>query len=290
MPYLDSSFDNIILIKKIVLFNYEKLTGIIPYNNEAHDFWEFAYVVKGDVYEVSNDQKIHLCENDILFYPPNKPHSTQNADSDYVEICFVSFITTSKAMDFFSNYKATLSPTSKSLMNSLIKEGLATFKISSQNACPCVVQKSNAPLGGVQIYRAYLEALLINILRDQCSLTDVKVFANKKELFSNLYDDICTYLSDNIYENITLDKLCSKFDYSRSLICKKFKEHNGQSIIEYYNSLKINEACKLLQETEHSITYISNLLNFNNPYYFAKVFRKMKGISPREYKKSCTIP
>ena len=262
------------------------MVGDIPFNEESHDFWEFAYVVKGDVYEVVNGTKIHLCENDILFYQPNKPHSTQKANSSDVEIVFVSFVTTSKAMELFYNYKTSLTPSLKTIMDSLIEEGLRTFKVSSKNNLTCASLKSDAPLGGTQLYKAWLEILLVSILREQCAQKEVKVFTNKKELADSLCKDICTYLTDNIYENITLDKLCSKFSYSRSLICKKFKEYSGQSIIEYYHGLKIDEACKLLRETEHSIMYISAALNFSNPYYFSKVFRKKIGITPREYKKN----
>lgn len=284
MSYIDSSLENIITIKKVVLFNYEKLEGIIPENSESHNFWEFAYVVKGDVYEIVNGRKIYMSENDILFYPPNKPHSTQNANLDYVEMCFVSFVTNSKAMDFLYNYKESLSPSSKEIIKSLISEGLSTFKITSKNNSHCITQKNDAPIGGAQMYKVWLEALLINILREHCAQKNVKVFSNKNELYNNLYNDVCLYLDDNIYGAINLDELCSKFNYSSSLLCKKFKEFSGQSIIEYYNKMKISEACKLIRETEYSITYISTLLNFNNPYYFSKVFKKNKGLSPKEYK------
>ena len=218
MAYLGSYFENIICVKKNILFNYEKLSEDIPFNEESHDFWEFAYVVKGDVYEVINGTKIHLCENDILFHQPNKPHSTQKANSSDVEIVFVSFVTTSKAMDLFYNYKTTLTPALKTIMDSLIEEGLRTFKVSSKNNLTCVSLKSDALLGGAQVYKAWLEILLVGILREQCIQNEVKVFTNKRELADGLCSDICTYLADNIYENITLDKLCSKFSYSRSLI------------------------------------------------------------------------
>ena len=52
--------------------------------------------------------------------------------------------------------------------------------------------------------------------------------------------------------------------------------------MNYYNSLKIKEAKKLLKA--NSVSDTAKALSFNNPYYFSKVFKKYEEISPSEYK------
>ena len=52
--------------------------------------------------------------------------------------------------------------------------------------------------------------------------------------------------------------------------------------MNYYNLMKIKEAKKLL--SKNSVSEVSRLLSFNNPYYFSRVFKKYEGISPSEYK------
>ena len=59
--------------------------------------------------------------------------------------------------------------------------------------------------------------------------------------------------------------------------------------MEYVNILKIAEAKKLIREKNNNFMQISNMLNFNNPHYFSKVFKKITGLSPREYMNTVNI-
>ena len=54
--------------------------------------------------------------------------------------------------------------------------------------------------------------------------------------------------------------------------------------MNYYNSLKIKEAKKLIRDKGYSVSETARMLDFNNPYYFSKVFKQYEGISPSEYK------
>ena len=53
--------------------------------------------------------------------------------------------------------------------------------------------------------------------------------------------------------------------------------------MQYYNSLKIKESKKLIKSKKYSICEISEMLNFNSPYYFSNVFKKFENMSPSEY-------
>ena len=282
MPFLDISIENLITIKNLVFFDYREFSGTIPKNHESHNFWEMVYVLEGKLCEIAEDEKYILNKGDILFHHPNKPHSTVSVDDGEVKVCFISFVCNSKAMDFFRNYKTTVSDTAMSLLNMVIQEGRNTFEIMRYTKSAKLVQRGDAPIGGSQMYKLYLEALLINMLRERCSEQSSKIFANKQELFEHLCNDICEYLAENVYNNVTLDSICSKFNYGKSLICAKFKEQYGESVMNYYIRLKINEACRLM-EKNHSITYISTALNFTDRYYFSKVFKKIVGMCPKEY-------
>ena len=282
MPFLDMSIENLITIKNIVFFDYREFNGNIPKNHESHNFWEMVYVLEGTLCEVSGDKQYILNKGDILFHHPRNPHSTVSINKDAVKVCFISFVCNSKAMDFFRNYKTAASDTAKSLINMVIQEGRNTFEILRFTKSAKLVQRCDAPIGGSQMYKLYLEALLICLLRERCNEHTSKVFASKHELFEHLCNDICEYLADNVYNTVTLDSICSKFNYGKSLICAKFKEQCGESVMNYYMRLKINEACRLM-EKNHSITYISSALNFSDRYYFSKVFKKIVGMCPREY-------
>lgn len=65
-----------------------------------------------------------------------------------------------------------------------------------------------------------------------------------------------------------------------------FKEATGQTIREYQRMLRIGRAQQLLMETDRSITEIAQLTGFTDVFYFSKVFRKARGCSPSEYRRT----
>ncbi|MGE7057069.1 helix-turn-helix domain-containing protein, partial [Paenibacillus glucanolyticus] len=64
----------------------------------------------------------------------------------------------------------------------------------------------------------------------------------------------------------------------------RFKEATGYSPIDYYLRLKIQLACQHLDLTGQSIKEISHRLGFQDPYYFSRLFKKIMGKSPSDYR------
>ena len=283
MTFVDISVENLFNIKKLLLFDYREFNGNIPKNFETHNFWEIVYVCQGTICEITDKEKHILSEGDLLFHHPNKPHSTVKVNDEEVKVCFISFICNSKPMELFKNYRTSVTKTTLPIINSLIYEAKNTFKIVHKTGITKLAQRNGALVGGVQLYKIYLEELLIKLLREQYSKPSSKIFVNKQEYVENLLNDICEYLTDNIYGTVTLNSLCQKFNYGKSFISAKFKEQYGESIISYFNKLKINEACILIKEGKYSISQIAGILNFSNQYYFSKVFKKITGKTPGEY-------
>ena len=112
------------------------------------------------------------------------------------------------------------------------------------------------------------------------------VFASKDDFQKKLHVKIVEYLKENINGTLSLTELCQKFNYSNTFLCTKFKEQSGESIMYCFNRLKIEEACRLMDDSDLSLTDISVRLGFNNPYYFSRVFKRIKGIAPSEYRRS----
>ena len=78
--------------------------------------------------------------------------------------------------------------------------------------------------------------------------------------------------------------MAKQFSISRSYLSKKFKQTTGFGFKEYLLNVRIKEACRLLLETNHSITDIAFACGFNDSNYFGDAFRRIKGISPNKYR------
>ena len=114
------------------------------------------------------------------------------------------------------------------------------------------------------------------------------VFLNKDDFYTKLSGIIIDYLQTKVNTRISLEDICAKVNYSRSFVCKTFKEQTGETLFSYFNRLKIDEAKKLLSESDLSITAVSKELGFSDIKYFGALFKKTEGISPFEYKKKVT--
>ena len=62
-----------------------------------------------------------------------------------------------------------------------------------------------------------------------------------------------------------------------------FKKQTGSNLNDYVNQVKIEKARELLGLHEYMMYEISDMLGFENPYYFSKVFKKIMGMTPSEY-------
>lgn len=103
-----------------------------------------------------------------------------------------------------------------------------------------------------------------------------------------IIDTVSVYIEKNYYKKITLESLATLTDLNPTYFGYVFKSCMNITPIEYLNQIRILAATKLLQEGS-SISEAAFSTGFNDPFYFSKVFKKIKGISPREFKKVAYI-
>lgn len=94
------------------------------------------------------------------------------------------------------------------------------------------------------------------------------------------------YIKKHSHEDISLDSLAKKVGLSPIYISKLFKEKQGINYIDFLTECRIEKAKKLMSDTDTSIKEITFEVGYHDPNYFSKVFKKMTGISPKEYRKT----
>jgi AraC-like DNA-binding protein len=91
-------------------------------------------------------------------------------------------------------------------------------------------------------------------------------------------------MNENIYNKLTLKDISSYFGCSESHLYRLFLKEINYSPMNYFLLLKITRACQLLEYTDMKINQISFKLGFEDPYYFSRMFSKVKGMSPKNYR------
>lgn len=96
---------------------------------------------------------------------------------------------------------------------------------------------------------------------------------------------IKNYLDEHYAEKIVLNDLASKFFINKFYLSKIFKKAHGSTINNYLIEKRITRAKQLLRFTDMTVDEIGAAVGMADANYFSRMFRKVEGISPREYRK-----
>lgn len=94
------------------------------------------------------------------------------------------------------------------------------------------------------------------------------------------------YIDDNyMYKELTLSRIAEEYNVSTGHISRLFKKELGISFSDYLEKKRINKAVILLEEDNHKIYEIAEIVGYSSQHYFCSAFKKAMGISPSEYKR-----
>jgi len=110
--------------------------------------------------------------------------------------------------------------------------------------------------------------------------------AHYDQIEADKIHQIQQYIREHSHEDISLDTLAYRVNLSPIYISKMFKEKLGVNYIDYLTECRIEKAKKLLNDPEKSLKEITFEIGYHEPNYFSKVFKKMCGVSPKEYRKT----
>lgn len=256
---------------------------------EKHDFWEMVYVDNGRVIAITNGVGLALEQGQVIFHEPGETHAHVSDTQVANNMLVVAFSSESKIMEYFRHKTFTLDKTSKTLLSLFLDEAKnALGKVPGDYHGDTELCFLPGVFGASQLLQCYFTEFLIHLVRNgQTASQNLPANEKSRNMANNsLAELICEYMKNNIYSNITLNEICTKFLFGKTQLCKIFRENTGQSPIEYYCALRISEAKKLIRENNLSVSQISDLLGYSSIHTFSRAFKKETGLSPVSYRKS----
>jgi two-component system response regulator YesN len=109
---------------------------------------------------------------------------------------------------------------------------------------------------------------------------------NRKD--KRLVKVIKDYINDNYHEPISLNMIAENIYLSPSYISDLFKKQTGENITDYLAKVRIEKAKILLKDLQIKSYEIGEMVGYKDPAYFSKVFKKVVGVSPNEYRSIVT--
>ena len=120
---------------------------------------------------------------------------------------------------------------------------------------------------------------------EEYKLLNDKEFSNQSIIENERINKVFNYVKNNYKEKICLNEASSLVFMTTPSFCRYFKKHTGKTFIKFVNEYRINNALKLLAQSEIDIKNICYECGFNNFSHFNRLFKKTIKITPSEYRK-----
>ncbi len=236
--------------------------------------YEICYINKGSVDWWLDNKLYEVGPGNVFISKPGEWHSGSNAMFHPCEIYWVQ-------VEFLKNGAL---PTLTQQATQRLHEDLANMEVLFFAASPELRTHYDTLLSeyrSIQVYstvaaRAALHQILICTIRDHARRTT--------ETRTKGIADALRWIERNLTINFTVKEAAAIANMSEGYFYKRFLEEVGYPPGEYRMRRRMNLAKYLLRDRQISITDIAFMLGFATSQYFATVFRKLVGLTPREYR------
>jgi len=138
----------------------------------------------------------------------------------------------------------------------------------------------NCRVGYEELLEMYLRQLFLLIQRTrQEQKPTVNTFVQEE------MEHAMRYFQEHYHEQIIIEDYAQSRGMSVSWFLRNFKQITNTSPMQYVLNLRINNAVSLLENTDYNVTEIGAIVGYDNPLYFSRIFKKQKGVSPKDYRK-----
>ncbi|MHA6483339.1 helix-turn-helix transcriptional regulator [Paenibacillus sp. strain BS8-2] len=253
-----------------------------------HEHFELIYMTKGKANFHIDSVSYSVNEGDLLIVPPGGMHvGYQDGDeaTEYIAVVFNPTLLLPREID--RSFELYLRPY---LANEVqfpvyfaaddaawrgIHHSLSAVITEFEEKQPAfeITTKANLTLMMVQLTRAH-------------PLPEKEVRPYKQDRQLQRFKPLFQYIEEHYHEKLTIEMAASFLNLNPNHFCHIFKRTTGQTFIEYVNYMRMNEAQRLLKQTDSTITEISDRVGFGNVNYFTKIFKAFNGITPTHYRKS----
>ena len=297
MDFLGVSLLEELVIDELFTIHYFEYMNDFSFKGEAHDFWEFCCVDKGEVFITTDIKRKLLKRGDIIFYKPNEFHNVEANGEIAPNLVVISFSCSSPAMDYFKDKLLYIDETERNLLANIIIEARQTFSCRLDDTyLKHMTRHDVVPFASEQLIKLYLEHFLIHMIRrntnpfvvQRKSLPSIaKTTKNRSD--DEIFNRVLDYLELHINQHITIEQICKDNLVGRSQLQNIFHEKCNLGIIDYFLKMKISAAKQMIRTQRMNFSQISEQLGYSSIHYFSRHFKKTTGMTPSEYATSIKV-
>lgn len=248
----------------------------------THDFLELVYVCSGSAeYHIGNTSgKLDSGDFFVVDYGTTHEYMSPHSDLSIINCLFIpeaideTFVNIENFNLLCERYFLRITgrkingPTSNQVFKDNGTVGEMLVKMLNEY--------SDKKDGYLEVMRCILREIIIESVR--------KVGSRKDMSALTLY--ITEEVEKHFNEPLSLSKLCQDKHFSLSYASARFRSDMNCTFTEYLQNRRIEEACRLLRETDLTVTEISEYAGYGNIKFFNRIFKNAVRTTPREFRKS----
>jgi len=243
----------------------------------SHTSYELYYLLDGERVYFMNGSVYTAQKGDIVIVEPGDLHSTSSSELPEFERILINF--TPNFLTEVAGWLDGIFPFGKSLLIRFPFKAQATIdRLLLQ-----MVDECKEPISyNKTVVRALLIELLVHIRRTIDLEQNIVI---EKHPMHQKISEIAGYIQQNHAEPILLEKVAKQFFISPSYLSRIFVKLTGFHFREYVQVVRIREAEKQLRNTKEKVQNIADHVGFERIEHFNRVFKKLNGLSPLQYRK-----
>ncbi|WP_274649719.1 helix-turn-helix domain-containing protein [Paenibacillus humicola] len=254
-----------------------------------HDHIEWIYVRKGRARIQIDAVYEQLGEGELAFVNSRQLHSvvTLTPDAELVCIVFNEALVRGSGLDITEHHYFLPYLNQRFNWPSTMKRGEASMAEMSESIERAVGEFKRKEPGYELLVKAELLRIFGQYFRyaQTCAARPMPQVRRSHDLSHLLQTLRSRYDSPP-----GVEEAAALVGLSPNHFCKVFKQVTGKTLLEYIHLLRVQEAERLLLDTDMPVTEIAGRIGYSNMTYFGRVFKKMKGATPSEIRKRGAAP
>ena len=264
--------------KSIQVSRIRRTTSFVMKRPHYHSYYEIYYLLSGQCKMFINQDIYYLASGDMAVIPPLKVHKALYEASGEAERCCIYF--SKEIVSAFLNLCGR--EALDHVFSQLVLAVPDAFRPRLEGLC---TQMQDEEKQGDMYCRVQQRSLLYQILvilgRCRGPGREDHVLEHSEEAIVMA----ARYMNAHYQEPLALGDLARLANMSPTYFSKKFKSSTGLCFKEYLNYIRVQKASDLLRNTDWTVTAVAVACGFSDGNYFGDVFRRLTGVSPREYRK-----
>lgn len=236
--------------------------------------FQLLYIAAGKAHFHFGDEEKIVTAGHMVLYRPKEPQKYEYYGEDQTEVYWVHF-TGGNVTNLLRSYGLTEDKKVFYCGSGLEYQNIFRTMIYELQMC-----KDSYP----EMLEMYLRQIFIMLQRYFKSSSKTDNSRVVEEI-----DQATEYFNAHYNEDISIEEYAENNHVSISWFIRNFKQYTGSTPMQYILSKRIYNAEILLQNPAYNVTEISQIVGYDNPLYFSRIFKKVKGLSPSEYRKNINL-